>query len=408
VSLYVNANGKVWCSDTGGVLRPAEPSPVGATNPDNFVTITNTTGSPVSDYPVQLGRPFMEAELADYPQAVVDGVPVTTQAHVEQRWDDGSVKHAVLFFHIPTLPAVGTSVVIGFQNQATGNTTGGLSAATVLADWDFDATMDLVQSAVTKSASARTMLSAGHYTTLYSGSVATCFIIADHSASATYDLGWDAYAPFRPIFHATFWPLTDQTKIRYIGELSKTTQLATVTVSSITLKHGEASPSTAYTKATSTAMNYGSRWTKQYWKGGTPAVVSTNHNLAYLASTMLVPNYDTDRVMPEATIATESARWTAASKDLYGAGNWQKIMSNVGGRDDIGMFPGWLTPARSLCHPLLAHGGLLVPGAGVDVGGVFCRVSQPGQRVLRRSRPAGLLRRRGVWRRNPQGIVDLP
>lgn len=327
----------------GGVAIQGAAPAGGVINPDNFVTISDAAATTTSNYPMQLGRVFLEGDIEDYPQVLVDDSPVTTQAHVEQRWPDGSVKHAVMFFHLPSLPSGGT-VALTFQNQATGNTTGGLSAATVLASWDFNAVIELVNNGTTRTLSARTMLAAGHSTTLYSGSVATTFIIADHTVTATYDTGFgSALTAFRPIFHATFYPLTSQTQVRYIGENGcKTTEVATTVADTITLKIGQASPSTVYTKATSTSMNYASRWTKTFWKGGTPPVINCDHNLAYLKSTTLFPNWDTDRVMPASTLTSKYATWTAASKDLYGAGQYFKVMSQVGGHIEIGPAPGWV------------------------------------------------------------------
>jgi hypothetical protein len=243
---------------------------------------------------------------------------------------------------VPTLPAEGTTLTLTFQNQATGNTTGGMSAADALL-WDFEAVIRLTASAVVRNLSARTMLAAGHYWTLYSGSVSTTFVIADHSAAATYDTGY-ASAPtaFRPVFHATFWPLTEQWVVRYVGENGcKTQQVANTAVDAIALLMEQASPATRYTKG-ATNMTYGSRWTKRIWQGTAPPAVDLDHNLTYLRATGLFPHWDTDRVIPEATIAARYATWTAASKDLYDAGNWLKTMSTVGGRHDIGLAPGWV------------------------------------------------------------------
>lgn len=326
---------------TGGVytVAAAAPPPSGAIAAT--LTMSDAASTSTTNYPVQQGYAFKEGDVADYPQAVVAGTPVDTQAHVETRWTDGSVKTAVLFFHVPSLPS-GGSRTITFQNQSTSNTTGGLSAATVLADWDFDAVIEITKDAITRTMSARTMLAAGHYWTLYSGPIATCFIIEDHSASPAYDVGWDAYTPVRPVFHATFYPLTGQTCVRYIVENGcKTQQVAETTVSTITLKLGQATPSTVYTKASSTRMHYASRWTKQYWKGGTPATINFDLDLTYLASTKLLPNYDTSLVMQEADIAGFYGSWTAATKDIYNEGNWQLPMSNTGGYHRIGLQPGW-------------------------------------------------------------------
>src|SRR5205085_8642307 len=88
----------------------------------NSLTITEKAGVTTANYPVQIGRPFVTGEVANYPQAIVNGTAVATQADVKQRWPDGSVKHAVLAFLIPNLASRAT-VTVTFQNQNSGNNT---------------------------------------------------------------------------------------------------------------------------------------------------------------------------------------------------------------------------------------------------------------------------------------------
>src|SRR4051812_46566676 len=62
------------------------------------LTISEQAGVTTSRYPIQLGRPFLDGEIAGAPQALIDGVPVPTQADVKARWPGGSVKHAIVSF----------------------------------------------------------------------------------------------------------------------------------------------------------------------------------------------------------------------------------------------------------------------------------------------------------------------
>lgn len=304
----------------------------------NSLTITEKAGRTTSNYPIQIGRPFVRGEIANFPQAVIGATAVTTQADVKTRWPDGSVKHAVLSFLIPTLAANGT-VTVSFRNQTTGNTAGYLDKVKMLdAVYDFDAKMALTNG-TTKTASARAMLDAGNFTYWLQGSVCTSVILADHGANRTYDIGFDAYKPFRPIFLATFWPGINKVRVRFIGEAANTEEFEDL-VYALSLTTGAASPTPVYSKAPFTHYA-GSRWTKEFWIGGAPSAIAINHNLAYLASTKLVPNYDTSRVVPEATLASVYRTWTSAARDLYDAGNWMKAMGGAGGRPDLGPFPAW-------------------------------------------------------------------
>jgi len=303
----------------------------------NALTITERSGSTQTNVPITVARPFASGEVATCPQAIVDGTPITTQADVKQRWtSDSSVRHAILSFVLPSLTASST-VTVTFQNQACSNTA--LTTAQMLdASYDFNARIELTNG-TTEVADARTMLTAEAYSPWLSGSVQTCVILADHSLTRAYDIGFDSYKAFRPIIHACFWPATHQVRVRFIGEIANTEAQEDQTYD-LALKTGNASPATVYTKAGFLHIA-NSRWTKEFWIGGTPGAIAINHNLAYLRSTNVVPYYDTTRVMSESTIASYYTSWTSASKDLGDAGNLQKGMGTTGGRPEIAPWAGW-------------------------------------------------------------------
>lgn len=332
----IASGGKVLTVGGGGVVRAVASG--GGGDPSNTLTITDVDSTTTTNYPVQFGRPFAEGEIADYPQALIGGTPVTTQANVQTRWPGGSVKHAIVSFLVPSLTADST-ITITFQNQASGNTTGYLDKTGMLVSgYDFNATIALTNGS-TVTATARTMLNADAFTYWLQGSVCTSVIIADHSSARAYDMGFDANESFRPIFQATFWPTINKVFVRCIGEICNTEALQDQ-VYSLAITTGDASPASVYTK-TSFTHCANSRWTKAFWIGGTPADVQINHNLSYLVTTNHIPNHDTTKVVPEATLATQSAAWTGASTDITGAGNWAKSMGAGGGRPDIGIMPAW-------------------------------------------------------------------
>lgn len=304
---------------------------------DNTATLKNVSGSTVTNYPLRFGRIFMQGELLDAPQILVDGSPVTTQSNVKTRWGDGSVKHAIMSSVVSSMTN-NVAKALTFQNQAESSTA--LTKSEMLA-FDFDAVVSLTVGGVTHTASARDMLTADHYTVWCAGQVATTIILCDHSASRTYDLGWDSYHPFRPIFHATFWKDLNKVQISVIGEVAQTQELEDISVGTLSISTGYASPSTVYTKSSFT-MYLCSRWIKRFWIGGAPATaINFDHNLSYLKETYGWANFDTSLIPPEVTIAGFYTSWNAASKSLYDAGLWQKAMQTTGGRYDLGPIPTW-------------------------------------------------------------------
>ncbi len=319
------------------LILAASPPTIADTVP-NQITIAEQAGVSSTLYPVQIGRPFVEGEIPHYPQAVVDGSEVETQADVKSRWDDGSVKHAVLSFLVPDLPAFAT-VDVEFRNQLSGNNSSGLTKSEMLSPiFDFDAVIELT-GAGELSASAREMLEADAYTLWADGSVASTAIIADHSLQRAFDIGFDSYRSFRPIFHATFWPDIDKVRVRYIGEISNSEALQDQGYA-LELLLGDQSPETVYTHSTftHTAM---SRWTQEFWIGGEPTRISIDHNLRYLRETKLIPYYDVDRPISESAMQGAYDSWISKDRDLRDGGNWTKAMHTAGGRPDIGPYPTW-------------------------------------------------------------------
>ena len=169
---------------------PPEQILVAGTRSKDRLTIRNPSGASHSNYPVQIARPFVAGEIAHFPQAAVNGVPVATQADVKSRWPDGSVKHAILSFILPIIGG-NASVTVYFQDQQDchcGPSTRLTKAQMLDPAFDFGASMELTQAGQTITRSARTMLNDDHYTYWTEGSIATTIVLADHTGS--YDLGW--------------------------------------------------------------------------------------------------------------------------------------------------------------------------------------------------------------------------
>ena len=311
--------------------------------PVNSITITDKSGTASTNYPFQFGRPFVQGEIANYPQVVINGSPAPTQADVKNRYPDGSVEYAVISVMIPTIPANG-SLTISFQNQSSGNNSPLTQAQMLDPAYNFDAKINITSGGVTKTASARTMLSSGNCTPWTSGQIAQSMLCADDSINRIYDMGFDSARSIRPRFYVTFWPATHQVTVRYVGENSNTQTLEDVPYD-LNLTLGNSSPTTPYTKA-GLIHFINTRWTKVFWIGGQPQQkINVDHNLAYLKETKFFPNYNTALSVPESTIAADYTYWQTKPKDLYDAGMWQKYMPTTGQTDspEVGPDTRWAT-----------------------------------------------------------------
>jgi hypothetical protein len=350
-------------------------------------SVQERTGRTTSNYPVQIGRPFVDDEIARYPQvgicadktcaAVTSWLP--TQADVKQRYASRFVKHAILSFHIPEL-AANSTIHFTVRDQAECNCGNGLTKAEMLdGAYDFDAVMALANG-VSATISARSILSdwdeqiGGVTGPVYywtTGSIATNVIIADHRnlgvcnghACSANDVGSDANKSLRPEFHVTFWPLTRQVKVRFVGGIVNTEAMQNQSYD-LLLRVGNNSSATVYAQSGVTTAA-GARWTvrhnnqadqtwmvstpsgnisieKEIWIGGAPPAVAIDHNLSYLVSTPFFPRYDTTKVVQEANVtfngrvaglASSWSSFVAADRRINGNGWWwgTKAMGDIEG-----------------------------------------------------------------------------
>lgn len=327
--------------NTSAVTQTATPNlPTIAAPTGNSIVITNPGQQDILNYPLQFARPFIAAEISQFPQLVQDGTHIPTQAVVKQRYPDGSVRHAIISAVLPKIPAH-SSIRLFFVNQMDGHNTKKLTKDEMLnSRFNFDATMKATFSNTqARLISARAMLQQNKFSYWSEGDIATTVLVVDHSVERQFDFGADNYRSVRPAFYLTFWPTLNQVQVRFVGEVTNTIALQDQTYD-LQLSLGLNNPQVVYQK-TQLLHQAMTRWTKQFWMGTQPPIVSINHNLSYLAKTNLFPNFDTNWVIPEASITEEYAKWKNKPHDLYEAGFWQRAMASAGGRPDIGLYPSW-------------------------------------------------------------------
>lgn len=325
------------------------PPPAG----DN-VTITDSAGSGQTNRPISIARAFAQGEIANFAQASIDGSTLVTQCDVKNRWPDGSLKFAVVSFVIPSIPANG-SVVVSFSNQATGNNTGFLAQADMLAaGYDFDGQIQLSGTA-SHNISARAMLSAaascsdpgsdpdgGRFKCTYwlKGPVVTAVIIEDRSGRS-FDVNTDNGAgnPLHPIFEAWFYPQGNLVVLGYTLEDSWASTTAADAARdqtySVVLTAGSSSPVTVFSNPSFTQITR-SRWHRSFCVNGVgkgnpyvcgPAT-SVNQSWAYLATTRFTPHWDPNLTIAASKISGEVSAFAATNQTL------------AGNADGAGFYPG--------------------------------------------------------------------
>jgi len=284
----------------------------------NGIVISDISGSSQKNSPETVTRFFKQGEIPHYAQAVVNSTPLLTQCNVKNRWQDGSVKFAIISFVLPQIDSQGT--LITFRDQRSGNNTGYLTEADMLGSaYNFEATMNL--SGVTHpTVRARSMLARGHFTYWLKGPIVTAVIVED-SANRSFDVNTDGLSgnPLHPIFEAWFYPQNHTVEVGFTLENIWVSQHAVNSARhqtfSASLSTGNSGPVTNLKQSRFTQFAF-SRWRRDYWIGGMPtaAKVRFDFNSSYLESTGAYPNWD--YALNSADVESEVAAYQRL-KDLY-------------------------------------------------------------------------------------------
>ncbi|OKY26725.1 hypothetical protein [Thalassotalea sp. PP2-459] len=302
----------------------------------NTIIIKEPINKQRTNLPIQIARPFIKGEIADSPTIRINGQNVSAQATVKQRYDDGSVKHAILSFVIGSLEE-NTDVTANIVNDSPESFTP-FSKSQLLADGvGFDARFTYNFDGVEHTISARSLLTNNHYTLWQDGPVATTLLLADHSTQRNYDIGSDEYKSIRPLFYVTYWKSLGEYSVRFVSENINTTTLQDQ-LYDVTLHLGT-EQALVYQKDD---INHQARtrWTKSF-STYDDSPISIDHNLAYLVQTPSVPHFDTSKEIPANKITAYWNEWQSRDTDIYQKGFWQPAMATAGGRPDIGLYPSW-------------------------------------------------------------------
>jgi hypothetical protein len=298
--------------------------------PITSVTIVEKAGLTTANYPLTLSLVFKKGDVGSSVTATIAAQALPTQTDVKVRYDDGSIKHALVSFLIPSLPAGGqvTAVFYAGGVNANGNP---ITKEQVLAG-DFDAALTITLGGVPTTVSARQMLQdAANPDTWIKGSLCTEFLLKDFASNTADQLnvqyrvrvyqGWSGYRVDTVVENC--W-----TEVR--GNLTYDLSLAL----------GQASPVTVLSKAGLT-HNHSARWHKTAWGEAEPGNVQIKFDLPYMISTGLIPRYDLSLVVPESTLASAYSGWQASSHDLMQTGIVNPYFPTTGGRQEIGLYPTW-------------------------------------------------------------------
>lgn len=299
------------------------------------VTLENVAVAAQSNLPFTFGQVFAAGHLAkgeSLSGRLDTGETLQLQVDAKAFHPDGSVRHAVISGIVPNIAAKQARQMSLIPTSATKNTS--VTTAQLLAS-GFTASVSATIGGQRYTASADELIKAGHATTWLAGPTAN---------------EWHVSAPLKTAAGVQHPHLTARFAVRWFDSVKN----ARVDVTVENAWAYEASPSnftydaevlvggrSVYAKPALTHFHH-ARWRKVFWMGANAAdSLNVKLDSAYLIATGALPNYDRSIVIKDATLASLKSGFTGAKTEPMGVGSANPYMPSTGGRDELGLLPGW-------------------------------------------------------------------
>lgn len=343
----VTFNNGVFTASGSATLGSAGPFVVSADDgvaDQAITTFTLTTTAASGTYPFTLGQGF--AQGAVQPGAIACVGTAGYQVRVTRLWNDGSVKHAIISGRAALTQNVARSITI---------TNGATVSGTALTRTQLEAGLgtagqNVIDCAAFGSVDLSTILSTGFVRQWIAGpEMIECHYRADIGTSQMS--AW---------FHVRYFA-DGRRWIRAIvenGYLDNGSGGAWAGVNRSYVPTITVGGAVAYNNGGASRIHYKlMRYYAEAWTGGNPEVTAT-HDVAYLRSTKLVPNYAYGAA-DAATLNAQTQTYTVGSNGAYSAN-----MGDTGFAPHIGLLTNWEAmyfasgDARAL-RAIVAHTGHL-------------------------------------------------
>jgi len=295
--------------------------------------------SPAAQQPVTFGQVFAAGDLPD-PACLVatidGGENIPLQIDSKARHPDGSVRHAVITVLIPAIQGKHTAVLA--LRRGTGAATpgrgegDGLSPAALLQQ-GFSAGVQIVIDGATYTASADALLHNARPSMWLAGPLVNEWHVSAPLMSAQGKAHPNLSARFAVRSYTGMNLASVDVVIENDWAFSAAPQNY---VYDVTVSVGG---KPVYAKTALKHFHH-ARWRKVFWWGKSPGV-DIAHDTAYLIASKAVPNYDQSVGISALAIRNMATRFTGAAAEPMGNGLAVPYMPTTGGRQDIGLLPGW-------------------------------------------------------------------
>ena len=302
----------------------------------NIQRAPGATASAGSDVPVTFGQVFAEGDLpksAMLTASLEDGTPVKLQVDAKARHSDGSLRHAVITALVPLGRSGKTRLLLLNGGAATLPPAPTVTAASV-ADGGLTAEVHLVVDGKTYTASAQELLRSVHSPMMWlSGPLVNEWELSAPLKTAQGQVHPHLAARFAIRSYTGKGSASIDVSIENDWAFAPAPQNITYDVNILVGAHS------MYTK-TGLKHFHHARWHKVFWWGNHPDV-QLEHDTAYLIASRAVPNYDQTIHISESSLTEMGKRFSGAAAEPMGNGLATPYMPTTGGRNDIGLLPGW-------------------------------------------------------------------
>jgi hypothetical protein len=285
--------------------------------------------------PLSFGQVFAQGDLKRS-EALIgrlpDGRTLPLQVDVKATHPDGSVRHAVISAVLPGAGKAGSQALALVKDKAGAAKPGAPASVQALLDAGFTATASASIDGQAWTASADRLLRQTPELWL-DGPLVTEWLVS---------------APLRNEKGVEHPRLSARFAVRWYRALGK----ARVDVSIENAWAFQQAPRNetydariliggkeAYAKQGLVHYNQ-ARWRKTFWWGEVPDV-HVRHDSAYLIASRALPNYDRSVQVADRALAELKAKWNGEKTEPMGIGLAVAYMPTTGGRNDIGLLPGW-------------------------------------------------------------------
>lgn len=297
------------------------------------LTIKEKVGATTSNYPLTFAHVFKKGGVPNSVTIVADGAQLDTQCDIKKRYDDNSIRHAIISVILPQVNANQSLTLQLFTSDETANQNE-MNKNEILST-DVGSKIELTNisgSGYSGSLTADLRSSIQNMDQMnywLKGSVCTEILVVE-KLNNSLNAAWEARFYPGTSYGVRISNSIENIEADYRGNIDY----------AVSINLGNASPIEVYSKP-KFQHNISSRWRKVLWVGNKPPEVEIRYDTNYLISTGHIMNYDTSLNVPESVIASSYSNWQSSDHDIMGTGYIQTKIGTAGGREDIAVLPTW-------------------------------------------------------------------